>query len=109
MKTKSKHEAPFEHHGGSLNVESGSEAVVFAERVFWRGPYEFIPDAHAAGIAVLHQVGSVDAAVRAKQAGVDVIIAQGLRPAEMRLVKEVILLVYCKKATYHKSLMGVST
>ena len=45
---------------------------------FWGDPSEFIPAAHAAGIAVLHQVGSVDAATRAKQAGVDVIIAQGV-------------------------------
>jgi nitronate monooxygenase len=45
---------------------------------FWGDPSEFIPAAHAAGIAVLHQVGSVDAAIRAKQAGVDVIITQGV-------------------------------
>jgi len=47
-------------------------------RFSWEDPSEFIPAAHAAGIAVLHQVGSVEAAVRAKQAGVDVIIAQGV-------------------------------
>ena len=46
-------------------------------RSFWGDPSEFVPAAHAAGIAVLHQVGSVEAAVRAKHAGVDVIIAQG--------------------------------
>jgi len=56
--------------------------VCIAERVpalsfFWGDPSEFIPAAHAAGIAVLHQVGSVDAAVRAHRAGVDVVIAQG--------------------------------
>ena len=39
---------------------------------------EFVPAAHAAGIAGLRQVGSVEAAVRAQQAGVDVIIAQGI-------------------------------
>jgi len=44
---------------------------------FWGDPSDFVPAAHAAGIAVLHQVGSVEAAIRAKQAGVDVIIAQG--------------------------------
>jgi NAD(P)H-dependent flavin oxidoreductase YrpB (nitropropane dioxygenase family) len=44
---------------------------------FWGDPAEFIPAAHAAGIAVIHQVGSVDTAIRAKQAGADVIIAQG--------------------------------
>ena len=45
---------------------------------FWGDPSEFVPAAHAAGIAVLHQVGSANAAIRAKQAGVDVIIAQGV-------------------------------
>lgn len=45
---------------------------------FWGDASEFIGAAHAAGIAVWHQVGSVDAAVRARQAGVDVIIAQGV-------------------------------
>jgi len=56
--------------------------VCIAERVaalsfFWGDPSEFIPAAHGAGITVLHQVGSVDAAVCAHQVGVDVIIAQG--------------------------------
>jgi NAD(P)H-dependent flavin oxidoreductase YrpB (nitropropane dioxygenase family) len=56
--------------------------VCIEERVavlsfFWGDPAEFIPAAHAAGIAVLHQVGSVDAAIHARQIGVDVIIAQG--------------------------------
>ena len=35
-----------------------------------------------AGIAVLHQVGSVEAAVRAQKVGVDVIIAQGIEAGE---------------------------
>jgi enoyl-[acyl-carrier protein] reductase II len=51
---------------------------VAALSFFWGDPSEFIPTAHAAGIAVLHQVGSVDTAIHAKQAGVDVIIAQGV-------------------------------
>ena len=54
------------------------EEKVAALSFFWGDPSEFIPAAHAAGIAVLHQVGSVEAAVRAKLAGVDVIIAQGV-------------------------------
>jgi NAD(P)H-dependent flavin oxidoreductase YrpB (nitropropane dioxygenase family) len=53
------------------------EEHVAALSFFWGDPSEFVPAAHDAGIAVLHQVGSVEAAVRAKQAGVDVIIAQG--------------------------------
>ena len=57
--------------------------VCIAERVaalsfFWGDPTEYISAAHAAGMAVIHQVGSVDAAIRARDAGVDVIIAQGV-------------------------------
>jgi enoyl-[acyl-carrier protein] reductase II len=65
----------FPHEAG---VQVCIEERVAALSFFWGDPSEFIPAAHAAGIAVLHQVGSVDAAVRAHQAGVDVIIAQGV-------------------------------
>jgi nitronate monooxygenase len=51
---------------------------VAALSFFWGDPSEFVPGAHSAGVAVLHQVGSVEEAVRAQQAGVDVIIAQGI-------------------------------
>jgi enoyl-[acyl-carrier protein] reductase II len=65
----------FPHRAGiQVCVDERIAALSF----FWGDPSEFIPSAHAAGIAVLHQVGSVDAAVHAKQAGVDVIIAQGV-------------------------------
>ena len=64
----------FPHRDG---IQVCIEEPVAALSFFWGDPGEFIPAAHAAGIAVLHQVGSVDAAVRAKQAGVDVVIAQG--------------------------------
>ena len=64
----------FPHQAG---IQVCIEERVAALSFFWGDPSEFIPGAHAAGIAVLHQVGSVEAAVRAKQAGVDVIIAQG--------------------------------
>jgi enoyl-[acyl-carrier protein] reductase II len=64
----------FPHHEG---VQICIDEQVPALSFFWGDPSEFIPAAHAAGIAVLLQVGSVDAALRAKQAGVDVIIAQG--------------------------------
>jgi len=64
----------FPHRDG---IQACIEEDVAALSFFWGDPSEFIPAAHAAGIAVLHQVGSVDAAIRAKQAGVDVIIAQG--------------------------------
>ncbi|MEZ5933506.1 MAG: nitronate monooxygenase family protein [Alphaproteobacteria bacterium] len=44
---------------------------------FWGDPAPFVRRAHAAGTKVIHQVGSVAAARRAADAGVDVIIAQG--------------------------------
>jgi NAD(P)H-dependent flavin oxidoreductase YrpB (nitropropane dioxygenase family) len=45
---------------------------------FWGDCSPYIEKAHAAGIKVLDQVGSVEAAQRSARAGVDVIIAQGL-------------------------------
>ena len=65
---------PFPHREG---VQVCIDERVAALSFFWGDPDEFIPAAHDAGIAVIHQVGSVDAAIRAKQAGADVIIAQG--------------------------------
>ena len=64
----------FPHRAG---IQVCIDEQVAALSFFWGDPSEFVPAAHAAGIAVLHQVGSVEAAVRAKHAGVDVIIAQG--------------------------------
>jgi nitronate monooxygenase len=65
----------FPHRDG---IQVCLEERVAALSFFWGDPSEFMPAAHAAGIAVLHQVGTVDAAVRAQQAGVDVIVAQGV-------------------------------
>jgi len=65
----------FPHRAG---IQVCIDERVAALSFFWGDPSEFVPAAHAAGIAVLHQVGSVEAAVRAQQAGVDVIIAQGV-------------------------------
>ncbi|MCI0453400.1 MAG: nitronate monooxygenase [Candidatus Dadabacteria bacterium] len=45
---------------------------------FWGDPSRFVERAHAVGIKVFHQVGSVRTAQRAVKAGVDVIIAQGV-------------------------------
>jgi NAD(P)H-dependent flavin oxidoreductase YrpB (nitropropane dioxygenase family) len=58
-------------------------AVCLEERVeilsfFWGDPTPYVGRAHAAGVKVLHQVGSVADARRAAAAGVDVIIAQGV-------------------------------
>ena len=44
---------------------------------FWGDPSPYVERAHAAGLKVIDQVGSVDAAERSARAGVDVIIAQG--------------------------------
>src|SRR5271166_1098300 len=65
----------FPHHAG---IQVCIDEQVAALSFFWGDPSEFVAPAHDAGIAVLHQVGSVEAAVRAQQAGVDVIIAQGI-------------------------------
>jgi nitronate monooxygenase len=58
-------------------------AVCVEERVpvlsfFWGDPTPYVARAHAAGIMVFDQVGSVPAAERSARAGVDVIIAQGV-------------------------------
>lgn len=45
---------------------------------FWGDPSKYIALAHSAGTKVIHQVGSVEAAKRSANAGVDVIIAQGV-------------------------------
>jgi nitronate monooxygenase len=45
---------------------------------FWGDPAPYVEKAHAAGIKVCDQVGSVKTAQRARSAGVDFIIAQGV-------------------------------
>ena len=65
----------FPHHAG---IQVCIDERVAALSFFWGDPSEFVGPAHDAGIAVLHQVGSVEAAVPAQRAGVDVIIAQGI-------------------------------
>ena len=57
--------------------------VCLEERVpvlstFWGDPTPFVGPAHAAGVKVIHQVGSVAAALQAVQVGVDVVVAQGV-------------------------------
>src|SRR6476659_4018967 len=58
-------------------------AICLEERVpvlsfFWGDPTPYVERAHAAGVKVFQQVGSVADARRAADAGVDVIIAQGV-------------------------------
>jgi NAD(P)H-dependent flavin oxidoreductase YrpB (nitropropane dioxygenase family) len=45
---------------------------------FWGDPSPYVERAHAAGLKVIDQVGSVEAAKRSADAGVDAIIAQGV-------------------------------
>ena len=57
--------------------------VCLEERVpvvsfFWGDPTPYVERAHSQGIKVIDQVGSVETAKRSVNAGVDVIIAQGL-------------------------------
>jgi NAD(P)H-dependent flavin oxidoreductase YrpB (nitropropane dioxygenase family) len=58
-------------------------AVCLEERVpalwfFWGDPTPYVGRAHAAGVKVFHQVGSVAEAEKAVAAGIDVIVAQGV-------------------------------
>jgi nitronate monooxygenase len=81
-------------------------AVCIEERVpvvsfFWGDPTPHLTGAHAAGIKVLLQVGSVAAAQQAARAGVDAVIAQGVEAgghvagevATMALVPRVVDLI----------------
>src|SRR5262249_42594571 len=58
-------------------------SVCLEERVpvlsfFWGDPTPYVGRAHAAGVKVFHQLGSVAEAERSAAAGVDVIVAQGV-------------------------------
>lgn len=55
-------------------ADAGAAAVV----LFWGDPAPFVPAAHAGGVKVLIQVGSVEEAEAAVVAGVDAVIAQGV-------------------------------
>lgn len=54
------------------------EEKVTALSFFWGDPSPYVQRAHDAGVLVVHQAGSVAAARRSAEAGVDIIIAQGL-------------------------------
>jgi len=55
-------------------LEEGVPLISF----FWGDPAAFVKPVHAAGAKVIQQVGSVDDARRAVDAGVDILIAQGV-------------------------------
>jgi len=61
---------------GQLRAAAGAGAT--AAVLFWGDPAPFVDDAHAAGLKVLLQVGSVEEAKTAVAAGVDAVIAQGV-------------------------------
>ena len=54
-------------------LDAGVKMISF----FWGDPTELWKIAHDAGALVLHQVGSVEEAARSRDAGTDVIVAQG--------------------------------
>jgi nitronate monooxygenase len=58
-------------------IAAAAQAGASAAVLFWGDPAPFVADAHAAGAAVLIQVGSVAEAQAAADAGVDAVIAQG--------------------------------
>src|SRR6266436_3539392 len=80
--TRSLTRRPF---GVNLNLEFPQEerlAVCLDEGVpiisfFWRDPAALVPRAKAANAIVLHTVGTAEAARRAVECGVDVVVAQG--------------------------------
>jgi NAD(P)H-dependent flavin oxidoreductase YrpB (nitropropane dioxygenase family) len=64
---------PVEEHV-NVCVEERVPVISF----FWGDPSPYVERAHAAGLKVIDQVGSVEAAKRSAGAGVDAIIAQGV-------------------------------
>ena len=62
-------------------------------------PRDRVDEAHRAGVKVLHQVGSVDAACQAAQAGVDAIIVQGSEAGGHVLGQAIRLPFFCVSLT----------
>jgi NAD(P)H-dependent flavin oxidoreductase YrpB (nitropropane dioxygenase family) len=62
----------------TAEVRAAADAQVAAVVLFWGDPAPYVPLAHAAGVRVLLQVGSVAEAQAAAAAGVDAVIAQGI-------------------------------
>lgn len=55
-----------------------AEKVQFMQVNWGDFPRDSVDEAHRSGVKVLHQVGSVEAAIKAAEAGVDAIIVQGV-------------------------------
>jgi nitronate monooxygenase len=62
----------------TAEVRAAADAQVAAVVLFWGDPAPYVPVAHAGGVKVLLQVGSVAEAQAAAAAGVDAVIAQGI-------------------------------
>jgi nitronate monooxygenase len=60
--------------GVSTAIAERPEVVV----LFWGDPAPYVPEAHAHGVRVVVQVGSVAEAQAAAAAGVDAVIVQGV-------------------------------
>ena len=59
-------------------VESAAAENVAAVVVFWGDPAPYVTIAHAHGVALIAQVGSLDEGEEAASAGVDAVIVQGI-------------------------------
>jgi len=60
------------------NLKVVLEEKLAVLQVYWgEFPKERVDEAHSAGVKVLHQIGNLEEAVKAKEAGVDGIIVQG--------------------------------
>jgi NAD(P)H-dependent flavin oxidoreductase YrpB (nitropropane dioxygenase family) len=55
-----------------------AEKVAFLQVSWGEFPRQRVDEAHRAGVKVVHMLGSVEAALKAAEAGVDAIIAQGV-------------------------------
>jgi NAD(P)H-dependent flavin oxidoreductase YrpB (nitropropane dioxygenase family) len=60
------------------DLDLALDAGVPVISTFWGDPAPLVPRIHAAGALALHTVGSAEEARRAVDAGVDVVVAQGL-------------------------------
>jgi nitronate monooxygenase len=67
-----------DQHYDRVRVEAAVAENVPLLVLFWGDPSYFVRQAHEAGTRVFIQTGSVDEAVRAANAGVDAVIAQGV-------------------------------
>ena len=65
---------PDEHANLDLALETGVPVI----STFWGNPAALVPRIHAAGALAMHTVASAEEARRAVDAGVDVVVAQGV-------------------------------